>query len=297
MAGRGIVSMTGFGEALANVAGRSYNIRIRTVNHKGLDVRCRVPSELQFMEREILSHIRSLLSRGHVDLVVQQDRKAAGPGTMTWNEEVAREYRIVWSRAAGESESPVDPSWLLQQDGVWRMEEEEIPQELLREGILNGIQAALTEVIRTRIEEGEILSKTLEGRVVILKAIVSQIGILSPELVKIRQGELRQRVQEAYEQSEGPVSVRLDEELLHLADKMDIDEEVTRLGSHLKQFERILSGGQKGPHGKRLGFLSQELMREATTVASKAGSEEISSLSVDARVEIERIREQIMNVE
>ena len=91
--------------------------------------------------------------------------------------------------------------------------------------------------------------------------------------------------------------MRLDEELLHLADKMDIDEEVTRLGSHLKQFERILSGSQKGPHGKRLGFLSQELMREATTVASKAGSEEISSLSVDARVEIERIREQIMNVE
>ena len=131
----------------------------------------------------------------------------------------------------------------------------------------------------------------------VLKAIVTQIGMLGPELVKIRQGELRDRVTSAFEEAGESVSSRLDAELLHLADKMDIEEEVTRLGSHLKQFERILDGKQKGPHGKRLGFLAQELMREATTVASKAGSEEISSLSVDARVEIERIREQIMNVE
>ena len=216
---------------------------------------------------------------------------------MVWNEEMAREYRGVWGRASGASESPVDPCWLLQQEGVWSFEAAEVDSEELQRSILDGVRQAVDEVAKTRADEGDVLSRTLIARVMVLKAIVSQISILGPELVKTRQEELRGRITAAYEDAGESVSSRLDAELLHLADKMDIEEEATRLASHLKQFERILDGKQKGPHGKRLGFLSQELMREATTVASKAGSEEISSLSVDARVEIERIREQVMNVE
>ena len=295
MAGQTLKSMTGYGESTFEVDGHRFTVRCRTVNHKSLDIRCKLPLELHAFERSIQKVLKERLFRGHVDLVIQFDRSGGQrAGQVVWNEDVADRYRLLWRKACGNPDAVVDPAWLLLQDSVWSMEMTALDPSVLQESAIQGVESALNEVKKTREEEGDAIVRVLLGRLVLIDAMIGQVKVLVPEVIKKRQLALRERIEEASGTSE--TSSRLEEELVHLADKMDVDEEVSRLESHVKQFRRTLEA-PRGPVGKRLAFLVQEMLREATTIASKSGVETVSNLSVDARVEIERIREQIMNVE
>ena len=287
-------SMTGFGERSFSIGETDWRIRCKTVNHKALDVRLRLPSIVQPYERELLKRIKQRFFRGHVELVLTSETPAGKALSRILDQHALDAYRALWAEASGSEGHDAPVSWLLEQDGVvvsggsGAFGDEEFAC------LAEEMDVLLEEVDESRRLEGCALADVLTGRVFVLQALVAQIRALVPMIIREKQERMRGRVQEILADAE---TGRLEEELVYIADRMDVEEEVTRLESHLNQIQKILGSEKRSSQGKRLVFLGQELMREATTVASKAGSEDISRLSVDARVEIERLREQFMNIE
>ncbi len=288
--------MTGFGRSEFQVAARQYRVRVRTVNHKGLDLRCRLPGEFHAFEGELNRLLRERLGRGHVELGVSIEKGfSSGRGTLGVDSEALDSYRSVWETIAGVG-TAVDPQWLLAQDGVMQFTPQELDEGSLKSGLFQAVQEALDAVVESRGREGAALAEELRERLRILGEIVEKIGAEVPQLIADHQQALRERL-EAVSSNPGLEPGWVEHELVLVADRMDVQEEVARLRAHLEQMRAILDSNESEPQGKRLGFLATELMREATTVASKAGNSQVSAFSVDARCEVERIREQIMNVE
>lgn len=289
-------SMTGFGRSTFSVDGVSYRVQIRTVNHKGLDLRLRLPHTMQPFESDVTRLLRSFLHRGHVDLSVQLEPGGKAERVLTLDDSAVARYTSLWEQVAGETGQALDIRWLLSQDGVYTNSLREIPESVLQGALVQAIEDALHVLTGERKREGEALTTVFKGRLDALRGWVKAMKVLNPALIEERQESMRRKMNQTGE-LDLESQTRLEEELLLIADRMDVDEEITRLEAHMTQIECILNGEVEGPLGKRFGFLAQELMREATTAASKAGNEEMSSLSVHARVEVERIREQLMNVE
>ena len=293
MAGHALRSMTGFGERLFTIGDSDWRIRCRTVNHKALDIRLRIPSSVQPYEREILNQIKGTFFRGHVELTLSCETQHSKGTGRELDPAALATYRELWSEASGQSGDEAPVAWLLEQEGVLVSGGPVAFGEEDFASLQGELETLLCEVDESRREEGSTLTDVLSGRVFVLQALVEQIRALVPGVIREKQDRMRTRIREVVEDGAG----RLEEELVYIADRMDVEEEVARLDSHLAQIQQILRSEKRTSQGKRLVFLGQELMREATTIASKAGSEDISRLSVDARVEIERLREQFMNIE
>ena len=293
-------SMTGYGRALFTFQGEAFSAEIRAVNHKNLDIRVRIPRNLMVLERQVVGWVRERVVRGHVDVHISALPGGSGGTEVRVNTHRLEAFKELWTQLAdeGETRSAAPIEWLAEQEGVLEMSSRDIQEQAAAPEMKVGVDAALEELNVSRIREGSALTADLLGRTATLQNILNDMEEHAPEVLEAGRARLRNRLAEVIPDGDAGVDIgRLEAELLILSDRSDITEEMVRAEAHLKQMDTLLRGGGKEACGKRLTFLVQELLRELNTMASKANHTVLSSLSVDGRVEIERIREQIMNIE
>jgi uncharacterized protein (TIGR00255 family) len=293
-----IRSMTGFGRAEVSGATIVVSVEARSVNHRHLDVAVRLPRTLASLEMDARRLVQSRLERGRIEVTVQVS-PAAGQSAqqIRLDAPLARQY-IEQARALGASvgiPGDVTLEWVLQQPGVVRTEDAETPDPAATWRIVaEALSEALEELVRRRTAEGEALAAELRSLHGSLQATVEQIAARMPAAAARRTERLRERMRALL--GEGVIDEnRILTEVAMWADRTDIAEELTRVRAHLEQAALVL--GKGGPVGRLLDFLIQELNREINTVASKADDLDLSQAAIAAKSILEKMREQVQNLE
>jgi len=288
--------MTGFGLGEAEVPGLSLRVEVRSVNHRFLQARYKLPSEFTDLEPKVDQLVKKKLSRGAVTLSVFADR-AAAPSTVVVDEEVAARYKRLLTKAAkGLSiENDLSLSTLIGLPGVIGTAPD--PKAHQREGkaLLKGVADAIEALLAMRETEGASMAADVRKQCKAIERLRASIEKRMPAIVRGHFEGMRQRA-EALLGGEGAFEEReLARELALLAERSDVSEELSRLDSHLAQLDGILEKG--GEVGRKLDFLVQELHREVNTIGSKASDAKVAHSVVELKTHIERIREQVQNVE
>ncbi|HWV57986.1 MAG TPA: YicC/YloC family endoribonuclease [Longimicrobiales bacterium] len=293
-----IRSMTGYGEAERDTPSGRLRVEIRSVNHRYFSANLKLPSALERFEPQVRDWVREQIPRGHVSITIRLQLQENGSGAprLRPNEERARQYleALIQLREALGVGGDVDIALLSRFGDIFeRVDEESIPvdPELLREVVTDA--ALATVAMRER--EGASLRNDLEERLAAIEASLAEIVELAPARLVRERDRMRKSIAALLD------DVAIDEERIarevaHMADRWDISEEVVRLRSHIEAFRAMLSDSGE-PVGKRLGFLVQEMHREANTIGSKSNDSAIDHRVVAIKNEIERLREQIENVE
>ncbi len=290
-------SMTGFGEAERPLDGGILRVQIKTVNHRFLNTSIRTPSGFDRMEHEIQNWVRPFLTRGHASISITFDRAQDGQGGLPQVDLVrAGGYARILRELRDELglSGDVDVQSLLRFSDIFQAPESAerptIDPEVAREVVCD----AARRVVELRELEGRRLSDDMRGRLAALRRLVDQVAARAPERLNAERDRLRHHVSELTSGDDVDED-RLAREVVYLAEKWDINEELVRLASHLDLFTETLEADE--PVGKRLAFVVQELHREANTIGSKANDPEISHAVVAMKEEVERLREQVENVE
>jgi uncharacterized protein (TIGR00255 family) len=287
-----ILSMTGYASASVELPGISLAVELRSVNHRYLDVTIKLPEELRMLEPALRERLASAQKRGKVECRVTLARTVGAAGTMAINAE--RVQQLASAAAAVANAIPATPPLttadILRWPGV--MIDATISQEMLAEQVDALVQQALQELTSARAREGATLRAVLEARCTDIDAQVVRVAPRMPALHAAYLGKLGARLAEA---GLDPNEERLKQELALFATKIDVAEEVARLATHVAEMRRVLAQG--GAVGKRLDFLAQELHREANTLGSKSVDAELSQVSLELKVLIEQMREQVQNLE
>lgn len=286
--------MTGFGQAALSAEEVGVAVEIRTVNSRYLDLKVRLPKELVSLEREIRKELESLLVRGrvdvHVDLVIKRSDQ------YDLNQTLVENYLVLAEKARSlGAVGEVDVSSLLQLPGVVIPRQVDSTSEPVRQAILEVVLEAAGEVIAVRRAEGAALKMDLDKRL----SRLAKISDLIAEQTALVQSHYRKKLMKRLADLVPEQVVdenRLAQEMVYFADRSDISEEITRLRSHLEQFQVCLDSEEQVV-GRRLDFICQEMGREMNTVLSKSPLAAISEPGVEGKAEIEKIREQVQNVE
>lgn len=292
-----IRSMTGFGSAEHEMDVNPLEIEIRTVNHRHLDVRVRFPRFLSALETDVKARVRDRLERGRVDIHIGFVGHAQLSPELAVDFDLAAQYRAAaekLSKAHGVEEG-MDARVLLEMPGVSSFVEPPIDENALREGLFGAIDRALESVLSMREAEGRVLTEELKGRLSRIELLTGEFEERSAEVVELVRDRLSRRMKQLELESGVADTARLHQEIVLATDRLDITEELVRLRSHVEQFRAILAEG--GTVGRRLDFLIQEMAREANTVGSKANDAPMSQDVVELKAELERMREQVQNIE
>lgn len=291
-----ISSMTGFGRATAAAEGREITIELKSVNHRYLDLAFRMPRHIGFIEDALRQLLSEQLSRGHVDIFVNYRNMRTDARTVVIDEALMGAYLSAARKAAHQYELKDDITLSAAMrfpdvtDMIEAEEDRDAVAALAREAALR----AVTALKRMRAGEGERLCNDLLNRVTTVEAIAAKIDVRAPFVVE----EYRAKLNERIESMLGSVEVdrtRLATEVALFADKASINEELVRLASHVTEMRRVLGSDEAA--GRRLDFIVQEMNREFNTIGSKANDAEITSLVISGKGEIEKIREQVQNIE
>ncbi len=290
-----IRSMTGFGAGRGSAGGEELDVEVRSVNHKYCEVKVRLPRELAALELDSAKWVRERLARGGIDVTVRRAGASGGVAPrvdVPLAEAYARAFAEVKARLG--LEGAVTLADVVGADGVVRLDERALDLDAAREALRPALAVALDALVAMRMREGEALARDLGGRLDSVDALVQRAEALVPQSVEHHRARLAERVEEL---SRGIAldPARLAQEVALFADRTDVTEEVTRLRSHLAQARALLAGAE--PAGRKLDFLVQEMHREVNTIGSKSQSAEIAAIIVAAKAEIERLREQVQNVE
>jgi len=287
-------SMTGFGAAEGAVAGGRLRLEVRTVNHRHLNVQVKVPLELSELEQDLRERLRAHVARGHVTV------------SGRWIEEPPRAATVVVDRAraagvvaalreAGRDlglAGDVDLALLARLPDVLRVSRAETVPE--REAVLEVLDRAAVACAAAREREGAALAVELRARADALEQLRAQVAERAPQRIVAERDRLRGAVRELAE-GVGVDEARLAQEIAFLADRLDVTEELVRFGTHLDALRRGLDGGGGG--GREIGFVLQELLREANTMGSKADDAAMAQAVIAMKVELEKLREQVENLE
>jgi uncharacterized protein (TIGR00255 family) len=289
-------SMTGFGTGRARVADEEVTVELRSVNHKFCEVKIRAPRELAAAELAIQKRVKERLARGAVDVLVKRNAPVAAAGAPVLDLALAREYRARLTELARALWLPDAPTLrdVVSQPGVLRLEERTLDVEAAGRAALEATDAALAPLIAMRKVEGAALERDLLARFERVADGVRQIGSLARAAVQEFGERVNERVAELARLSTVDPQ-RLAQEVAFFAERTDVAEEMTRLASHLDQCRGLLAG--KEPAGRKLDFLVQEMHREVNTTGAKSQHREIARWVVELKAEIERLREQVQNVE
>lgn len=291
-----IKSMTGFGRAKCEYEGREYNVEIKSVNHKYSDVSIKIPRQISYLEEKVRKEILTKVSRGKIDVFITlQDYSEKGKNIKI-NKELAKVYISQLRELAEETGitadiDVIDISKFPEVLNISNEDNEEIYWDELR-GVLD---TALDNFVAMRETEGNKICDDLRVRMERIKEKVSKIYSYSAGLVEEYIVKLNARVKELMS-TDVIDENRLAQEIVIFSDKSSIQEELTRLDSHISQFLDLLSNGNS-PVGKKLDFIIQEMNREVNTIGSKANSTKISEGVIELKTEIEDVREQIQNIE
>ena len=288
-------SMTGFGRASLESNGKNYIIEIKTVNNKYSDITVKSPKRLSFMEDKIRKQIANRITRGKVEVSVSFFDFSNKSKNVVLNKEIAKEYikqlrEIADENNLSENISVVEIAKLPDiLNSIDSDNDEEIAGEALK-----CLNMALDSLIEMRKAEGENIKQDLLVRIERVQNLVDKIAENSKGIVEEYVSKLEKRVKEILK-TDVVDENRIEQEAVIYADKTSIEEELTRLNSHIVQFKELVNSD--GPVGKKLDFMIQEMNRETNTIGSKAGSGEITKAVIDLKVELEDIREQIQNIE
>ena len=287
-------SMTGYGRRSLARDGREMTVEVKTVNHRFLDVALRMPRHLGFAEDQVRRQLAESLSRGHVDVSVQYRNTRPDARRVVCDPALAAAYRDAMAAlsAATGAENSVPLSQYALLPDVLTVTENEEDQEAVGALLADALALALQDVQVLRAREGEALKSDLTAHLQLLEKLRLQIAERAPGVVEDYRQRLLQRIQELGVVA--PDESRVVQEVAIFADRAAIDEELSRLDSHIRQAYRLM---EESPCGSKLNFLVQEMNREVNTISSKALDSQIAKLVVDAKSEIEKLREQIQNVE
>jgi uncharacterized protein (TIGR00255 family) len=295
--------MTGYGAARFEVDGVGFEVEARSTNHRYLDLRARLPRALAAFEGEVRARAQDRLARGKVELGVVPAGGAEALAELEIDLAVAARYVAAAEtlRAAHRLAGELQVGELLALPGVARTAERRLPSEALAERMLRAVDAALDALVAMREAEGAALERDLRARLARVLDSARAIEARSGSVVESARERLRRRAEQLRDETGLLDAARLHQEVVLAADRLDVSEEIVRLRSHVEQFEKILSasGGSAGEGGvgRRLDFLLQELAREANTLGAKGGDSAIAHAVVELKTELERIREQVQNVE
>lgn len=291
-----IKSMTGFGRCETAQKDRKMVVEIKAVNHRYCDINMKMPKKLGVFESSIRALMKKYIQRGKVDVFITYEDYTENTVCLKYNQELAREYydklRLI-SETFG-VENDITATRLSRYPEVFSLEEQTADEDELLKLIEQTITGACEKFVETRIAEGEQLKADLLAKLDGMLEIVAFIEERSPQVIKAYEEKLTAKVKELLENNTVDES-RILTEVTIFADKICVDEETVRLRSHIKSAKEALRAG--GSVGRKLDFIAQEMNREANTILSKANDLEISNKAIDLKTEIEKVREQIQNIE
>jgi uncharacterized protein (TIGR00255 family) len=296
-----IRSMTGFGEATGETAAGTLRVELRTVNHRYLNVNSRLPNSLVRWEGELREWLRESFARGHVNCTARWERAgidADGPSYRLDEAKVASYLELfVQLQSRYDVKGTVDLSLLSRFNDIFvRSEEPDDPPEVTGDDLRPIVMAAARQVVRMREDEGARLEADLRQRLVAIEEALRDVELRAPARLIAERERLRSAVAELLGDGKLDES-RVAQEIALLAERWDLNEEIVRFRSHNELFAELLDAKPEEPVGKRLSFLVQEMNREANTIGSKANDASVAHLVVRIKDELERLREQVENVE
>ncbi len=289
-------SMTGFGRAKLEKEGREYIVEIRSVNHKYADITVRLPRNLLYLEDKVRKAILNRISRGKIEVFVNYANYGVAGKNVIVNKELAKLYIKELSELAEETNisSGLRATEISKMPDVLNVQMEEEGLEIIWEELSCCLEEALDNFIEMRKVEGEKIKQDIENRLQNISENVDKISGFSTGLVEEYVVKLEERIKEILK-VDVVDQTRLAQETVIYADKYSIEEELTRLKSHISQFKSLME--EKSACGKKIDFLVQEMNRETNTIGSKSGKLEITNLVIELKTELEDIREQIQNIE
>jgi len=288
--------MTGFGRATFSAKGQEVTVEVRTLNHRHLDIKTKVPASLSFLETKMRGIIKERLSRGSVVLTILAGDED-GAGGQSLNMEAAQSYLKAANKLKAELDIPgeVDLGLILRQKGILSEKGAVIDEKIFLQEVRKGLGRVLDDVVAWRVKEGKALAGDLKKRLRAIKSSLSKIEKAMPKVRLAHKKRLAARISGLSSDALNEPSVLVEAAIF--AEKTDITEEIVRLKSHITAFGAFLAADDTEPIGKKLDFLAQEIFRELNTIASKAQDAAISQTIVSMKYELEKIREQALNIE
>ena len=292
-----IKSMTGFGRCELSDGERKFTVEMKGVNHRYLDVNIRMPKKLNFFETSIRSLLKQSVSRGKVDIFITYEDLSEGQAVLKYNASLAREYMESLKEMEEQFglENDVRVSTLSRYPEVLTMEEQALDEEEIWNCLTLDRVLAISQFVETRTMEGENLRRDIIEKLDGMMELVEFIEVRSPQIIAEYREKLEEKVRELLADTQIDDS-RIAAEVVIFADKICTDEEVVRLKSHISHMKDVLLSDEAGI-GRKLDFIAQEMNREANTILSKANDLEVSNKGIDLKTEIEKVREQIQNIE
>ena len=290
-----IKSMTGYGRGNISKNDREYQIEIKSVNHRYLDISVKMPRQLSYLEDAIKKEISSRVKRGKVDIFITFNNNSLEGRTIKINTELAHAY-ITELKKLSEKEdilSDIQVTEISKYPDVLNIQNEQ-DDDKIKEEVIEVLNDAIENFISMRQTEGSKISEDLLKRLDYIEIKVNEISKLSTGLIEEYVVKLEARIKEIIKDQEIDKQ-RLAQEVVIYADKCSVEEEITRLNSHILQFKNLLNSDEAV--GKKLDFIVQEMNRETNTIGSKANNLDITNRVIDLKTEIENIREQIQNIE
>jgi len=291
-----IKSMTGFGRCEVSEENRKITVEMKSVNHRFLDVNIKMPKKLNFFEASIRNLLKEYMQRGKVDLFITFEDTSESNVNVTYHKEVAAEYLKYLNQMAEDFslDNDIRVSALSRYPEVLTLDDVEIDEEGIWKTLEKAVRGAAEAFVQTRIVEGENLKTDLIAKLDEMLESVSFISERSPQILEEYRNKLKQKVQDLLGDTKVDES-RILTEVAIFADKICVDEEIVRLSSHIETTKQILSEG--GGIGRKLDFMAQEMNREANTILSKANDLAVSGKGIELKTCIEKVREQIQNIE
>jgi len=289
-------SMTGFGRTVCPAGEREVTIEVRTLNHRHLDIKTKIPASLSFLETKMRGIIKERLSRGSVVLTILVGDEDGTDGQLL-DMRAAQGYLKAANQLKADLGIPgeVDLGLILSQRGVLSENTASIDEKIFLRAVKKGLVHVLDDVVAWRVKEGKALARDLKKRLRAIKTSLSKIEKAMPKVRLAYKKRLAARISSLSANALDEPSVLVEAAIF--AEKTDITEEIVRLKSHIEAFGAFLAAGGDEPIGKKLDFLAQEIFRELNTIASKAQDAAISQTIVSMKYELEKIREQALNIE
>ncbi len=290
-----IKSMTGYGKANLEKNSRKYIIEIKSVNHRYMDISIKMPRALSYLEEIIKNEISKNIKRGKVDVFITFENNSIEGREIKINTELAKGYIKELRKLAKEENilSDIQVNDIARYPDVLTIQDSQDDEEIKHE-ILEVVGKATENLVSMRKTEGEKIAKDLKERLELIQNKVNKVSKLSTGLIEEYVVKLEERVKQILKDQEID-KTRLAQEVVIYADRCSIEEEITRLNSHIAQFNKLLNSDEAV--GKKLDFIIQEMNRETNTIGSKANSLEITNSVIDMKTEIENLREQVQNIE
>lgn len=291
-----IKSMTGFGRGEVSKGQRKITVEMKAVNHRYLDVNIKMPKKLNFFDASIRNLLKEYIQRGKVDIYITYEDLSEQTVSVKYHPDVVASY-LAYLNEMAESfslENDIRVSTLSRYPEVFTMEEQEIDEESIWKVLEAAIREACESFVESRLKEGENLKNDLVGKLDGMLGLVDYIEENSPKIIEEYKQKLQAKIHDLLEDNRVDEN-RLLMEVTIFADKICVDEEIVRLRSHIMMVKNTLIEG--GSIGRKLDFIVQEMNREANTILSKSTDLEISNRGIELKTEIEKVREQIQNIE